>query len=105
MSKVNRIVAVILIFLAIGLHFAFCEWYFPDELRDVGQSYYERTIYFRGSHSYRKKMFFADNVFLLAKPTSDRDEALLWGVIIPGGMIGGSLLVFKAWKQGQEPSI
>ncbi|MBN2294946.1 MAG: hypothetical protein JXM70_21135 [Pirellulales bacterium] len=100
----NKIVAVILIIAAVAAHFTFCEWYFPNELREVSQSDYERTIYFSGSSGHRRRTTFNDNVFLLAKPTSNRDEALLWGVVLPAALAGGGLLVFYSWKKFQDPS-
>ncbi len=101
----NQFIAIILVFVALGMHFTFCEWDFPDELSQISQAQYERTIYFSGSSGHRRRTAFSDNVFLLAKPESNREEAQLWGVILPFGIVGGGLFIAHAWKKHAPPTI
>ena len=94
----NKIFPLVFITLAVAMHFGYCEWDFPDDLSQVGQSQNDRTIYFRSSTSYRQRTIPVKNVYLLAKPSSNREEAQFKGVVIPIVLVGGAILIIRTWK-------
>ena len=81
----NRFLPLILVLAAIGLHLNFCEWDVRKSPRGVSQSQHERTIYFHYSVS--------RSVFLLAKTTEGKQDATLFGVLLPGMLVGGAALI------------
>ena len=81
----NRLLPLILVVVALGLHFVHCEWDYRRNLRDVSQAENRRTIYCRYSPS--------RSVLLLAKPSQDRQEATLYGVVLPGLLVGGACAI------------
>jgi hypothetical protein len=82
---VNRFLPLILVVVALGLHLFHCEWDCRRNVRDVSQAEHKRTIYFRYSPS--------RSVLLLAKASEDKQEATLYGVLVPGLLVGGACLI------------
>ena len=81
----NRLLPLILVAAAVGLHLGFCEWDVRKSPRGVSQAQHERTIYFRYSAS--------RSVYLLAKTAEGKQDATLFGVLLPGMLVGGAALI------------
>jgi hypothetical protein len=86
---VNRVLPVLLIGAAIGFHFMYCEWEVCDHEPIVSRSHFDRMLFYRYNRAYHR------DIFLLSKPGEDREEAQFYGLLLPGVLIGGALLVFK----------
>ena len=92
----HRIVPVILIVAAVCLHFAFCEWYYGEDTKSVTSDQLQRTIYHRhrGSTFRRRGDYLPRNVILLSKSSVDKEDAKLYGVLVPVLMAGAAGVVF-----------
>ncbi|MEO2045943.1 MAG: hypothetical protein ABGX16_05155 [Pirellulales bacterium] len=71
----NRLVPCLMIAVALGAHFTYCEWDFNDDPRSVSSEQHQRAIYFHHSHS--------QDVYLLAKSLAEKDKAQHFGVLLP----------------------
>lgn len=83
----NRFLPLILVVVALGLHFFHCEWDCRRKTANVSQAENERTIYFDYSRHHR------NSVRLLAKESQDKQEATLYGVALPGLLVGGAFVI------------
>jgi len=83
---VNCFLPLILVVVALGLHFFHCEWDCRRNVRDISQAENNRTIYFDYSRHHRA-------VRLLAKESQDKQEATLYGVALPGLLVGGAFVI------------
>ncbi len=90
----NRILPVLLLSVGISLHFMYCEWDFPADLCQVSQSQNTRTIFFRRATFHRRSPY-KGNVFLLARESSNREEAQFHGVLLPALLIGGAAMLLR----------
>ena len=83
----NRFLPLILVVVAVGLHFFHCEWVCRRDVSDCSQAEHERTIYFDYSRHRR------NSLRLLARESQDRQEATFYGVALPGLLVGGACLI------------
>ena len=92
----SHVLPAIFIGVAVCLHFSHCEWEFPEDSRSIGPSQYERTIYYGNSSSHQRS---GRDILLLAKSAEDTQGATLFGVALPGLLVGGA---FLSWHFGQK---
>ena len=86
-----RIVPVILIVAAICLHFAHCEWYYGENAKDVTSGQLDRAIYYRHRSSTFHKCgdYLPRDLMLLVRSSVDKEDAKLYGVLVPVLLAGG----------------
>jgi hypothetical protein len=85
---VNRILPLFLVIAAIGLHFLYCEWhYFRDSTEASTEQNLQAIYYYYSGPPNRHSLF------LLPRPSETREDAQLFGVVLPGVLVGAAIVV------------
>jgi len=85
---VNRILPLFLVVAAIGLHFLYCEWHYFDDSTQASTEQNLRAIYY-----YYSGEPWRHSLFLLPRPSETREDAQLYGVVLPGALVGIAIVV------------
>ena len=93
----NRFLPLILVVVALGLHFVHCEWDYRRRLRDVSQADNRRTIYCQYSPGH--------SVLLLSKSPEGKQDATLYGVALPGLLVGGACAIAYFQHDPRDPAM
>lgn len=98
-----RILPILLIVAGAGLHFWHCEWDISESIDYPKAATYERVIFANHRRGYERRRYLPDHMVLLARPGMDRNEATIYGAVLPALLIGGSFVIWHFQKDPHRP--
>jgi len=96
---VVRILPIALVVLGVGFHFFYCEWAISDAIKYDGPTAYDRVIFAHHRRGFEPRRGLPNHMVLFARSDADREDAMLYGLLLPGLAIGGALLIWRAQKE------
>ena len=94
-----RVLPIVLVAVGVGLHFAYCEWEISDAYDYQGVEANDRVLFAHHRRDFEPRRGLPNHLVLFSRPAADRQDAMLYGVLIPGLAIGGALLIWRAQKE------
>jgi len=85
----NRVLPIVLLISAVGLHFTYCEWDIRTHEKIVSPDRAGRTIFY----SYHRRD--RSDVLLLSKTADTLEEAKLYGVLLPLALLAAAAVIPK----------
>ena len=84
----NRILPLLLVIAAIGLHFLYCEWHYFDDPDKPSAEQNRRAVYYTYSGDPWRY-----SLLLMPRASETREDAQLYGVVLPGVLVGIAIVV------------
>lgn len=98
-----RFLPIVLIVAGVGLHFWHCEWEISEARDYETVTAYERVIFAHHRRDFQPRHGLPNHLVLAARPGMDRDEATLFGAVLPAALIGGAFLIWHCQKDPHRP--
>jgi hypothetical protein len=100
---VVRILPVALIVMGAGLHFWHCEWEISETTKYPETTACQRVIFADHRRGFERRGWLPNHMVLLARPGMNREEATLYGAVLPAVLIGGAFVIWHFQKDPHRP--